>query len=164
MSLIILNTSILAPIETVFDLSRSIDLHIVSTRHTNEKAVAGVTSGLIGYGESVTWNAYHLFKKRNFTSKITGYERPFYFRDEMIQGDFKSFSHEHFFEAENDTTTKMTDRIIMISPFALLGKFVNKIWLRKYISELLSNRNNIIKDYAESGKSQEILMDQYGKC
>ena len=36
-----------ASIEIVFDLSRSIDLHILSTEQTNEKAIAGKTSGLI---------------------------------------------------------------------------------------------------------------------
>jgi hypothetical protein len=55
-----LHTEIDAPIERVFDLARSIDLHMLSTSHTNEKAIAGKTSGLIGLGEWVTWRAKHL--------------------------------------------------------------------------------------------------------
>ena len=39
-----LTTLITAPIERVFDLSRSINLHKISTAHTGEKAIAGVTS------------------------------------------------------------------------------------------------------------------------
>jgi hypothetical protein len=50
-------------IEVVFNLSRSIDLHLISTAKTNEKAVAGVTIGLINLNETVTWEANHLFKK-----------------------------------------------------------------------------------------------------
>src|SRR5215467_10893054 len=43
-----LTTHISAPLERCFHLCRSIDLHMASTNWTGEKAVAGVTSGLIG--------------------------------------------------------------------------------------------------------------------
>ena len=59
MTLIKLETNINAPIERVFDLARSIDLHKISTAHTNEQAIAGKTSGLIGMDESVIWRAKH---------------------------------------------------------------------------------------------------------
>lgn len=49
-----LKTFIDAPVERCFDLARSIDLHKISLEHTNEKAVAGKTAGLIEPGESVT--------------------------------------------------------------------------------------------------------------
>src|SRR5882672_3399450 len=50
-----LTTPISAPIERCFDLSRSIDLHVASTHGTGERAIAGVTTGLIGLDETVTW-------------------------------------------------------------------------------------------------------------
>lgn len=56
---IVLKTIIRAPIDRCFDLSRSIDLHKVSTEQTNEEAIDGVTSGLISLDESVTWRAKH---------------------------------------------------------------------------------------------------------
>lgn len=37
-----------APIERVFDLARSVDLHLASTKGPREHAIAGVTSGLVG--------------------------------------------------------------------------------------------------------------------
>jgi hypothetical protein len=46
-----LETWINAPIDRCFDLSRDIDLHMQSTAHTHEVAVAGVTRGLIGLDE-----------------------------------------------------------------------------------------------------------------
>ena len=55
--------------EIVFDLSRSIDLHKLSTVHTNETAIAGRTSGLIGLNESVTWRAKHFGIYQKLTSK-----------------------------------------------------------------------------------------------
>ena len=65
MPVIELATSIAAPIDRVFDLARSIDLHTNSTSGTGERAVAGVTSGLIGPEQEVTWRArhHHYFEK-----------------------------------------------------------------------------------------------------
>jgi hypothetical protein len=71
MSTIHLTTFIAAPIERVFDLSRSINLHKISTAHTNEEAIGGITSGLINKNETVTWRAKHLFKTRLYTSIIS---------------------------------------------------------------------------------------------
>jgi hypothetical protein len=51
MTRIVLLTSIAAPIERCFDLARSIDLHMASTNWSGERAIAGVTSGLIGAGQ-----------------------------------------------------------------------------------------------------------------
>jgi hypothetical protein len=93
MSIIHLTTFIAAPIERVFDLSRSIDLHKISTAGTNEEAIAGVTSGLINKNETVTWRAKHLFKKRLYTSIISVMNLPIFFIDEMQKGDFKSLRH-----------------------------------------------------------------------
>ena len=59
MPIIRLETSINADQQAVFDLARSIDLHQISTAHTNERAVAGKTSGLLELNESVTWEARH---------------------------------------------------------------------------------------------------------
>ncbi len=55
MPIIKLETFINAPKDIVFDLARSIDLHLISTEQTSEKAIAGKTSGLIEIDESVTW-------------------------------------------------------------------------------------------------------------
>jgi ligand-binding SRPBCC domain-containing protein len=151
MSHIHLTTFIKAPIERVFDLSRSITLHKLSTAKTDEKAIAGVTSGLIGKDESVTWQAKHLFKTRQFTSKITEMQTPLLFIDEMIKGDFKNFRHQHHFKkVENGTI--MIDLVDFESPYAVLGKIVNSVFLKKYIETFLLKRNNTIKEYAETGK------------
>ncbi len=142
--------------EIVFNLSRSIDLHIISTEKTNEKAVAGVTSGLIGLNESVTWQAFHLFKRRSFTSVITAFDFPHSFTDEMKAGDLKSFSHRHFFERYNGGT-RMKDTVVLEAPFGIAGKIVMAVFLKNYFKNLLTERNNIIKKYAENGSADTIL-------
>lgn len=47
MPIIHLSIDIKAPIRDVFDAARSIDLHQMSTDHTEYQAIAGRTSGLI---------------------------------------------------------------------------------------------------------------------
>ena len=59
MAKIELSTIINATIETVFNLSRNIDIHLLSTHQTNEKAIAGRTFGLIELNETVTWRGKH---------------------------------------------------------------------------------------------------------
>lgn len=72
-----------APIARVFDLARCIDLHVETMRRSDEKAVAGKTRGLIEADETVTWQATHFGVRQKLTSKITVFDRPHYFRDEM---------------------------------------------------------------------------------
>jgi ligand-binding SRPBCC domain-containing protein len=153
-----IKTKIKASKEVVFDLSRSIDLHKISTEKTNEKAIAGKTSGLIGLNESVTWRAKHFGVYQNLTSKITEYERPNYFVDEMQKGAFSEFKHEHHFKELNGETL-MTDFFEYKSPFGILGKLADKLFLKKYMTELLSERNRIVKEFAESEKWKEIITE-----
>ena len=153
-----LQTKIKATRNIVFDLSRSIDLHKISTEHTNEEAIAGKTSGLIGMNESVTWRAKHFGVYQNLTSKITEYNRPKYFTDQMVKGAFKEFKHEHHFEELNDETL-MTDLFYYKSPFGILGKIADKLFLKKYMIELLTERNRIVKQFVESGRWKEIISE-----
>ena len=153
-----LRTEIRADRNIVFDLSRSIDLHKISTKKTNEQAIAGKTSGLIGINESVTWKAKHFGIYQNLTSKITEFEKPKFFVDEMIKGAFKEFKHEHRFEELNGGTL-MTDFFDYKSPYGILGKLVDKLFLKKYMTELLTERNRVIKEFAESEKWKELIIE-----
>ncbi len=148
MPIIRLQTLIKADIETCFDLSRSIDLHLESTRQTGETAIAGRTSGLMEMGESVTWRAKHFGIWQTLTSKITVMQHPVLFVDEMQQGAFKSFRHEHHF-AEVTGGTLMTDVFTFQSPLGLLGAIANKLFLTRYMTGLLLQRNEVIKAHAE---------------
>ena len=149
MTKIELSTHINAPIERCFDLARSIDLHMESTKQTGEKAIAGRISGLIELGETVTWRAKHFAIWQTLTSKITEFEYPNHFTDEMVKGAFKSIRHEHLFYAINNQTV-MKDIFIFESPFGWLGTFVNFLFLGRYMENLLKKRNRVIKEGAES--------------
>ncbi|HYF68475.1 MAG TPA: SRPBCC family protein [Ohtaekwangia sp.] len=156
MPLIELTTLINAPIERCFDLARSIDLHKLSTEGTNEEAIAGVTSGLIGKNEQVTWQARHFGITQTLTSRITAFEYPCHFRDEMIQGAFKVIRHDHIFQTLG-TKTEMRDKFYFESPGWILGVCFNQLVLTKYLRALLNKRNEIIRDVAESERWKIIL-------
>lgn len=148
MPLIELKTVIEADIQTCFDLSRDIDFHTRSLEHSKEKAVAGKTSGVIGLDEWVTWEAYHFGIKHRLTSKITIFESPNYFVDEMVSGAFKSFKHEHIFTSKGNTTI-MTDKFYFESPLGILGLLANRLFLKRYMTRLLIQRNVHLKQEAE---------------
>ncbi len=143
-------------IKKVFDLSRNIDLHIISTERSNEKAIAGVTTGLISKGETVTWRAKHLGVYHTLISIITDCNSPTYFADEMVKGVFKSFRHEHYFSKVNNTVV-LRDIFEYRSPFGILGRFVDFLFLKNYMKRFLLERNKVIKAYAESDKWRKIL-------
>jgi ligand-binding SRPBCC domain-containing protein len=142
-------TRINAPIQRVFDLSRSVDLHTASTAQTAERAVAGVTSGLIALGQEVTWRARHFGIWQNLTSRITAFEPPSYFRDSLVRGAFRRFDHDHFFSEQGDITV-MRDVFDYESPLGVLGRMADRLFLKRYMKQLLVTRNAVIKAAAET--------------
>jgi len=151
MATIHLITKINAPIQTVFDLSRNIDIHQLSAEATSEKAIAGITSGLIGLNETVTWKGKHFGLFLKHKTKITGFEMPHYFVDEMEKGHFKSFRHEHFFETQNGKTI-MTDKLSYETPYGIFGKIFDYFLLKNYLTKFLIKRNQLLQSLSESQK------------
>jgi len=144
-------------IELVFDLIRSIDLHKISTKNSKEKAIAGKISGLISLGETVTWRAKHFGVTQNLTSKVTDYSYPTFFADEMQKGAFKAFRHEHYLTLDDRGVVIVKDVFDYQSPLGILGKLADFLFLKKYMTNFLIERNKVIKEYAESEKWKEVL-------
>jgi ligand-binding SRPBCC domain-containing protein len=134
--------------ERCFDLSRDLDFHLRSMSHTNEQAIAGRTSGLIEMGEEVTWRAKHFGVYHLHTSRITGFDRPKYFRDEMVAGRFKEFTHDHHFEA-TVSGTRIRDVLEFRSPLGPIGAVVDALVLKGYLRRLLETRNEVVRSEAE---------------
>lgn len=142
-----LETLVAAPLETTFDLARDIDFHQRSMAGTDERAIAGRTSGLIGSGETVTWRARHLGLPRTLTSKITEFDRPNRFVDEQVSGPFASIRHEHRFERVPGGTL-MLDDWRHTAPFGLIGSIADALVLRRLMVRLLRKRNAALADEA----------------
>jgi len=148
MTIINLLTEIRAPISQCFDLARSVDIHLLSAAKTNERAIAGRTSGLCELGDTVTWEATHFGVKQKLTVEITRFERPHSFEDRMVRGAFRSMKHEHRFEEQNGITV-MSDKFEYEVPLGFLGIVFDGLILKGYMMRFLMKRNDFIKSIAE---------------
>lgn len=144
-----LETFIKARVELCFDLSRSVDVHMESTSGSGERAIAGVTSGMMEHGDTVTWEAIHFGTLQRLTSKITAFKRPHMFVDEMQEGAFKYWRHTHLFEP-GENGTLMIDEVDYASPLGVLGVMVDFVFLKNYMTRFLIERNRYIKQLAEA--------------
>ncbi|KIA85360.1 SRPBCC family protein [Flavobacterium sp. AED] len=149
MTTIKIRTKIKAPIQTVFDVSRDIDVHQQSASPTKETAIDGITTGLINYNETVTWRGKHFGFYLTHKSRITAMNLYEYFVDEMEEGKFKSFRHEHFFYEKNGVTT-MKDKLYYEMPYGLLGELFDFLFLKNHLINFLIERNKILKNLSEN--------------
>ena len=118
---------------------------------SGERAVAGVTSGRMKLGDTVTWGARHFGIAFRMTSAITEYERPVRFVDEQQRGPFERWRHEHIFTAVDDgTKTLMVDVVEFRSRFGRLGEIADVLVLERYMARLLRRRNAWLKATLEA--------------
>jgi hypothetical protein len=152
-------TIVQAPIERCFDLARSVEVHLAGNVHCGETAVAaaGVTSGLIGRGQSVTWRAKHFGFWHELTSEITALERPAWFQDAMVCGIFQWMKHDHFFRSLSAGETEMKDVFCFAAPLPVLGRIAEVTFLGRYMKALLGERNAALKRIAESEEWRRYL-------
>ena len=113
-----------------------------------EQAIGGKISGLITLGETVTWRAKHFLLWHEMTVKITLFEYPKMFCDEMVAGPFKSFRHKHMFRPVTGRTV-MTDILDFALPLPRLTTFLDVLLIRRHLKNLLVKRNAEIKRLAE---------------
>ncbi|MEP6806864.1 MAG: SRPBCC family protein [Flavobacterium sp.] len=148
MTTINLTTKINASQKKVFDSSRNIDIHQQSASQSNEVAISGVTSGLINLNETVTWRGKHFGFYLTHKSRITAMNFNNYFVDEMEEGKFKFFKHEHFFEEENGVTI-MKDKMQYETPAGILGELFDVLFLENHLTCFLLERNKTLKEVCE---------------
>ena len=149
MTRIKIRTKINAPIQIVFDISRDIDVHQKSASPTKEIAIDGITSGLINYNETVTWRGKHFGFYLTHKSRITAMNLYDYFVDEMEDGKFKSFRHEHLFTEKNGLTV-MKDKIHYEVPYGALGELFDFLFLKNHLINFVLARNKVLKQLAEN--------------
>lgn len=154
-------TIIKASVQRCFDLSRSVEVHLLSNIHSGEQALAtgGVTSGLVGLSEQVTWRAKHFGVWHTLTSKTTALQSPSYFRVTMIRGIFRFMQADHLFQALPSGETEMKDIFSIAAPLPLLGLVAEALFLRRYMLALLRERNAVIKQIAESCEWKKYLSE-----
>src|SRR5215204_2057575 len=138
------STDIVAPPDRCFDLARSVDAHVESATSTRERAVAGVTTGLLGPGDEVTWQARHFGLNQELASRITAFDPPRCFQDSMVRGAFAHFVHDHLF-AVRSGGTQMVDVIDYAAPGGPLGWLAERLFLTAYLTRFIQRRAQVLK-------------------
>lgn len=151
MPTIVAETFIAASPERCFDLARDIGLHCRTAAFTGEKAIAGVTSGLIELHQSVTFEARHLGVRQRLCSRVVEFERPHRFVDQMQRGAFASMRHAHEFEPVEGGTL-MRDTIAWTSPAGIIGHVADALLIKRHLARFLARRNAGLKAFAERAK------------
>jgi ligand-binding SRPBCC domain-containing protein len=144
-----------APIEAVFDAERNISLHADTQAHRGERAVAGVTTGLINLGEEVEWEASHFGIRQRLRVRITQMNRPVHFRDEMVKGIFTKFIHDHSFETTGHEQTTKTDVLEITAPLGPLGYIAERMFLGGYMKRFIRGKNLTLKKMIENSEFGE---------
>jgi ligand-binding SRPBCC domain-containing protein len=145
-----------APPALCFDMARSVDAHIESARETGERAVGGVTRGLLNLGDEVTWRARHFGVTQDLTSRIVAFDRPHHFRDQMVRGAFRRLVHDHYFEPVVGGT-RMRDVFDFTAPLGLLGSVADRLLLAGYLRRFLEVRAQSLKQLAESDAGRRFI-------
>lgn len=144
-----LETVIHAPAEICFDLMRDVRIHTETTARTNERVVGGTAVGLMGLGQTVTFEGTHFGIRQRLTVEVVEYDRPRLFVDEMTEGTFREFRHVHEFVPQA-AGTLMKDTLIWTSPLGLLGRIADKLAIEPHLRDLVAIRNRKLKQLAES--------------
>jgi hypothetical protein len=157
-------TFIDAPIDRVFDLSRSVEVHLLENVHGNEQAMAtgGVTTGLVGLGQQVTWRAKHFGSWHDLSSEATAVEPPTHLQVTMVKGIFRSMQADHRLRSLASGATELKNIFAIAAPLPILGPIAEVLFLRRYMMALNRERNAVIKQLAESDDWRRYL-PAYGK-
>jgi ligand-binding SRPBCC domain-containing protein len=151
------NTHIKAPIERCFDLSRSIDFHKVSISPVfKEESVAGCTTGLIGHNQRTLMQSKLWGFQFSTELKIVKFNPPYFLSYEIADSNFHSIIHDYYFYDIGDETA-MVNHFYYKLKLGVLGEIANLLILEKYLTRIITQRNDLLRDYAETDKWQEIL-------
>lgn len=152
-------TLIDAPLQRCFDLSRSVEVHLLDNVHSGAQAVAigSLTTGLVGLGQSVTWRARHFGLWHEVTTTINALDTPFSFEVTMTRGIFRSMHTTHLFRALTPQRTEMTNLFTVAAPILILGRLAEVLFLRRYMRNLLRERNQVIRRVSESNDWRRYL-------
>ncbi|MFH8612509.1 SRPBCC family protein [Streptomyces sp. NPDC018029] len=134
-------TAVAAPPDQVFAVCLDVESHTRSMADSSERAVGGRTRGELALGDTVTFQARHLGLTWRLKARITSYDRPRCFVDEQESGPFKRWRHAHHFEPDGTGGTIMRDVIDFASPLEPVGRIVDRLLLRRYMSRLIRIRN-----------------------
>ena len=150
------NTHIKAPVDRCFDLARSIEFHKISVKPIQEESVAGCTKGLIGYNQHALLQSK--VKGFHFSTelKLTKFTPPFFMSYDIMDSNFESIIHDYYFYDISEETV-MINHFYYKPKWGILGEILNFLFLEKYLTRIIEKRNDLLRDFAENNKWQDVL-------
>jgi len=142
--------TIAASQEEVFDLCRSVDFHVEAARTIKARAIGHRTTGLATLDDQTTYSAAFFGMRFRLTTRITSFEQPRYFKEELVKGLFKKFSH-HYRVSETNEGTLLEDCFTFVSPLGWVGRLWDKFVLERVMIRVQNERLDAIKRKAEAG-------------
>ena len=141
-------TEISAPPAACFDLARDVEFHAESLAESRERVVDRPGHRLLVLGDEVEFEGRHFGLWWRHRSRIEAFTPPSHFRDEMVRGAFRSFVHDHHFDAA-DGGTRMSDVVRFEAPLGPLGVLVGRLVLLPHLRRLIESRAAAIRTAAE---------------
>ena len=149
MPTITIETRIAAPRERVFDLSRDVDAHAESSAFTGERIVEpGRTHGLLELGDLLTFLGRHLGVRQRVTVRIMEMDPPRRYVDVGVRGALRALHHVHEFIEDGDATL-MRDTITWRSPFGILGRAADALFVARHMRWFVTEKQRRLKALAE---------------
>ena len=146
-----------APAGRCFDLARSVDLHVDSSREIGARAIGGRRDGLPGEGDETRWSARFCGVRFAMTTRIEDFSSPGRFGDRLTRGLLRQFAHVYRFEPTPDGGCAMSDELTVEVPFGPLGRLMERLYLARKMRGLVRRRLEHIKRVAEGENWRQYL-------
>lgn len=81
----------------------------------------------------------------SWTSRINQVKEGHYFTDDMIEGPFAIWHHQHFFE-EQDGGTLVKDIVDYKAPLGIIGQLFEPILVKPRVKAIFAHREKVIRE------------------
>ena len=142
-------TRIATSADLAFDLSLNVAEHMKSMAANGDRVLTVPRGGVLELNDQVTWQARHFRFDITMTSAIIEHDWPHRFVDTQVHGPFAAYRHEHMF-LPIDNDIEMIDMVEYSWPGGLLGRGADRLFLKRYLTELIEDRGAYLKRVLES--------------
>lgn len=91
--------------------------------------------------------------------KLAKFAPPFFMSYEIVNSVFKSVIHDYYFYDLTEETV-MVNHFYFKTRFGIFGELLNILFLKKLLTKVITHRNNLMKEYAESDRWKMILPEE----
>jgi ligand-binding SRPBCC domain-containing protein len=151
-----LTTHINAPVDRVFDLSRSTSLHRALIRTYKMGELEGGSEGLMAWKDKISFSLKYLGRLRKLVTVIVAFDSPRSFRSQAVNGPFQSLEHTHHFKPTGNGTL-LIDILEYKPGYGLAGKLADHWIVKPFLIKYLHAKNRLIKQYGESEKWKIVI-------